>query len=86
MANIKSSKKRALQSKAQQLRNQSRRSEIKTLTKQLIDAIDSNDVQTAQVLARKAESKIARAKGKGLFRANTAARKVSKISKKVPRG
>lgn len=83
MANLKSSKKRARQGVKRQLINQSRKSEIKTLTKKLLDAVEAKDLTQAQSLMQTAESKIARAKGKGLFAANTAARKISTLAKKV---
>ena len=83
MANIKSSKKRVLQTAKRQLRNQARKSSIKTAIKKVVLAVDSADVMTAKELLVAAESKIARAKSKGLMHRNTAARKISKLAKKV---
>jgi small subunit ribosomal protein S20 len=86
MANTKSAKKRVLQTAKRQLRNQSRKSSIKTAVKKVMVAIDSatlTDVATAKSLLTLAESKIARAKGKGLMHRNTAARKISRLAKKV---
>lgn len=82
MANLKSAKKRAIQNKKRQLCNQARASELKTVTRKLMEAISDNDTSSAQVLMKLAESKIARAKGKGILQKNTASRKVSKLSKK----
>lgn len=83
MANLKSAKKRTIQSRAAQKRNQSRKSEIKTVTKKFLEAVDAKDMQKAQELYRLAESKIARARGKGVLKKNTASRKISKLAKKL---
>ena len=83
MANIKSAKKRVLQTAKRQLRNQARKSSVKTAIKKVVVAIESADVATTKALLLAAESKIARAKGKGLMHRNTAARKISKLAKKV---
>lgn len=83
MPNIKSAKKRVLQTTKRQLRNQARRSSLKTAVKKVVTAIEMNEVETSKALLIEAESKIARAKGKGLLHPNTAARKISKLAKKV---
>jgi small subunit ribosomal protein S20 len=83
MPNIKSAKKRVLQTAKRQLRNQARRSSLKTAIKKVVLAIESNDLENSKALLVAAESKIARAKGKGLLHPNTAARKISKLAKKV---
>ena len=83
MANLKSAKKRALQNVKRRLRNQARKSELKTLTKKFFEAVSANDTKVAQELLRTTESKIARAKGKGLLSANTAARKISNLTKSL---
>ncbi len=83
MPNIKSSKKRALTNEKRRIRNVARRSELKTWTRKVEDALASNDVKVAEETLRVAVSKIARAKGKGLLKANTAARKMSQLAKKV---
>lgn len=83
MANLKSAKKRSLQNAKRKLVNQARKSEIKTLTKKFYDAVDAKDTKTAQDLLRLAESKIARAKGKGVIQKNTAARKISRLAKQL---
>lgn len=83
MANTKSAKKRTLQNAAAQKRNQARKSELKTVTKKFLEAVDAKDMQTAKELFRVAESKIARARGKGVLKKNTASRKISKLAKKL---
>lgn len=83
MANTKSAKKRIKQNKKRRLCNLSRRSAIKTATKRVLDALDSNDVTAAKELLVKAESQISRARGKRVIKRNTAARKVSGLAKRI---
>ncbi len=83
MANTKSAKKRVKQNKKRRLCNLSRRSAVKTATRKVLDAIDANDVTAAKVLLVAAEAQIARACGKGILKKNTAARKVSGLTKRV---
>lgn len=84
MANLKSSKKRAKQSEKRRLINVARRSEIKTSTKSLMDALAQNkDEQSLQGLLKEVEAQMARAKNKGTIHKNAAARKVSRLAKKV---
>jgi len=83
MPNIKSSKKRVLQTIKRQLRNQARKSSLKTAIKRVVTAIEVNDIEGSKALLIAAESKLARAKGKGLLHPNTAARKISRLAKKV---
>ena len=83
MANIKSSKKRAKTNLKKSKKNVKRYSEVKSETKKVLDSIKNNDLEIAKKNLRKTESKIARAKGKGLFKKNTAIRKIKKLAKKV---
>lgn len=83
MANIKSAKKRALTNEKRRVVNVARKSELKTYTKKVLDALESNDIETAQAALLIAESKIARSAGKGVLKRNTAARKISRLAKKV---
>lgn len=83
MANLKASKKDAKSSILRRARNNARRSEVKTMTKKVIEALDQKNIEAAQELFKAAESKIARAHGKGILARNTASRKVSKLAKKI---
>lgn len=83
MANLKSSKKRALQNTKRQARNKARRSSIKTVTRKFMDAVQNNEVSLAQSLFIAAQSEIARGKGKGVLKANTAANKVSRLARQL---
>ena len=81
MANIKSAKKKAKQDEVRRVRNAARKSAIKTAVKKLEVAIENDDMQVIEQLLRDAESKIARAKSKGVLKANTAARRVSRLAR-----
>ena len=66
MANIKSSKKRAKTNEKRRILNVARRSDIKTATKVVLNALESNDIEKAKQLLKIAEVKISRGQGKGL--------------------
>ncbi len=83
MANIKSAKKRAKTNEKRRKINLARKTEIKTIIKKYSSAIEDKNVQSAKDLLTLAESKIRRAAGKGLFKKNTASRKVSRLTKKL---
>jgi small subunit ribosomal protein S20 len=84
MANMKSAKKRAKQNEVRRTINVARRTSIKTAIKKVLVAIETKEnSQTVQELFQDAQAKIARAKGKGLFHKNTAARKISRLAKRV---
>ena len=84
MANIKSSKKRAKQAIVRNSRNTARRTSVKNVIKKVLVAIDQQQAATeVRELLKDAEAKIARARGKGLLHKNTAARRVSRLAKKV---
>lgn len=83
MANIKSAKKRAKTNEIRRKYNIARRSDVRTATKKVLEAIASKDIEAAKSLLKEAEAKIARARGKGLLKKNTASRKISRLAKKV---
>jgi small subunit ribosomal protein S20 len=84
MANIKSAKKRAKQSEARRVVNASRKSAIKSATKSLLGAIaQGKDIGTLKELLKSVESQVARAKNKRVLHRNAAARKVSRLAKRV---
>ena len=81
MANIKSAKKRAKQNIYRRGINLARKTSLKTAEKKFLTALGKGE--DVAVLLKDVESKIARAKGKGLVHANTASRKISRLAKKV---
>lgn len=83
MPNIKSAKKRVLQSEKKRVRNVARKSSLKTAIKKVLIALESSDVEAAKALLRDAEAQLARAKGKGVLHRNTAQRKISRLAKQV---
>lgn len=80
MANIKSQKKRILTNAKRAERNRAVRSEMKTRTKRAIDTVGTDDNDEAVRLAVK---RIDKAAAKGVIHPNAAARKKSRLMKRV---
>ena len=85
MANIKSAKKRILIIEKKTLRNKMIKSQVKTAVKKVLAAIQANDAQAARANLTAAISTIDKAKSNGIFHKNTAARKISRLTKAVNR-
>lgn len=86
MANIKSAQKRVRQTEKKSAVNLARRTAVKTALKKVHIALkDGVEVTQVQDLLIEAQVKLARAKGKGVLHPNTAARKLSRLAKKVAR-
>lgn len=83
MANIKSAKKRILVIETKTLRNKMLKSKVKTLIKKVETAVAAKDKAAASVALKEAVVTIDKAAAKGLFHKNTAARKVSRLTKAV---
>lgn len=84
MANIKSAKKRAVQTLKKRQKNLTRKSALKTAVKKVLKSVvEGSDVEATKVLLRDAEARLARAKGKGVIHKNTARRKTSRLAKRV---
>ena len=83
MANIKSAKKRILQTERKSQVNRGRRSDMRTQVKLVEKAIESGDVVAAKEALKTAEPKLMRSAQKGLLHRNTASRKISRLSKKI---
>ncbi|MBP6870190.1 30S ribosomal protein S20 [Candidatus Babeliales bacterium] len=83
MANNKSAKKRVLQNEKRRVNNCARRSAIKTAVKKVLAAVEAAPTNDVSVLFNDAQAKIARAKGKNLLHRNTAARKISRLAKRI---
>ncbi len=82
MANHKSSVKRAKQDIKKQNRNSQVKNSIKTWEKKLIKAVQEKSENIAALLQEYA-SQVMKASSKGVINKNTAARKMSRISKKA---
>ena len=83
MANIKSSKKRALTNEKHRVKNVTRRSELKTATRKFAEALETKDVAAAKELLRDVNAKLARAKGKKVLKSKAVGRKMSRLSKRL---
>ncbi len=83
MANIKSAKKRILVIETKTLRNKMIKSKIKTLVKKVDAAVAASDKAVATAALKEAVVAIDKAAAKGVYHKNTAARKVSRITKAV---
>lgn len=82
MANHKSAIKRAKQNETKRLRNRSNRSAMKTAIKKVYSAKAEGAENTTELLVN-AQSVIAKAAKKGIMHKNTAARKISRLTKHV---
>jgi small subunit ribosomal protein S20 len=83
MANTKSAKKAVRKIAARTEVNQARRSRMRTFLRAVEEAIASGDKARAAEALKTAEPEIMRAAQKGVVPANTASRKVSRLSHRV---
>lgn len=83
MAIHKSAIKAHRRSEIKRVSNMSVISAVKTFIKKVEAFISANKPEEARAALRVAESQIMRANAKGVIKKNTAARKVSRLSKKV---
>lgn len=83
MANIKSAKKRILVIETKTLRNKMIKSKVKTLVKKVDAAVAENNKAAADAALNEAIVAIDKAAAKGVYHKNTAARKISRITRAV---
>lgn len=83
MANHKSAVKRAKQNEARRLRNRMRKTRMKNVIKDVQEAISSNSTELVMERLRQAVSTIDRTAGKGVIHKNNAARKISRLTRRV---
>ncbi len=83
MANIKSAKKRAIQSEKRRKHNASRRTMMRTFIKKVVVAIEAANKEVATTEFAKLQSVLDSYATKGLISKNTAARKKSRLSAKI---
>ncbi len=83
MANIKSQMKRNRQNEKANARNKSMRSELKTRERNTIAAAEAGDAEKAEELLRETQKRIDMAASKGTMHANTAARRKSRLTRRV---
>lgn len=83
MPNIKSAKKRVEITKARTLRNNAIKSSVKTAVRKYETAVNNGNTEEAKSALRAAISSLDKAVSKGVLHKNTAARKKSRLAKKV---
>ena len=83
MANIKSAKKRILQTRKKTEFNRFIKSRVRTKIKKIFSLIKSKSKDEAKLNFLSFESDVSKAISKGVFKKNTASRLVSRLSKKV---
>ena len=83
MANIKSQIKRIRTNEKRRLRNQSVKSELKTLVRKTREAVDAGDKEAALAALQLASRKLDKAVSKGVIHKNQAANRKAKLATKV---
>ncbi len=83
MANHKSAIKRDRQNKRRNFRNKSRKTAVKTATKKVLAATADGSADDAKLLLTAAQKLIDKTAAKGTIHKRTAARKISRLAKRV---
>ena len=83
MANTPQAKKRIRRNDRRAEINGARVSRIRTFIKQVESALEAGDKQMAQDAIRKVQPELARGVSKGIVHKNTAARKFSRLTKRI---
>ena len=83
MATHKSSEKRSRQDQRRRERNAAAKSTVRTRIKAVLNAVEDKDPEAAKTALVKTLPAIARAGAKGAFHKRTAARKISRLQKRV---
>jgi len=83
VANIKSQEKRNLTNEKSRMRNKAVKSELRTLTRQVRNAVEEGDVEKAQAKVSLTSKKLDTAVSKGVIHKNQAANRKSGLAKLV---
>lgn len=83
MANTRSAKKAIRKIERQTRVNRARRSRMRTYVRLVEEAIEKGDKQAAAEAFKSAEPEIIRTAARGVIHKNTAARKVSRLSRQI---
>ncbi|WP_311492536.1 30S ribosomal protein S20 [uncultured Anaerococcus sp.] len=83
MANIKSSQKRIEIAKRNNLRNKSRKSEIKTYIKKFEAAIEAGNLDEAREIFKVVDKRLKQAESKNVIHKNRVASTTSRLAKKL---
>jgi small subunit ribosomal protein S20 len=82
MANTSSAKKNVRKMERKTAVNTARRSRVRTFLRRVEDALASGDKAVATEALKAAEPELMRAVSRGVYHKNTAARKISRLSKR----
>ncbi len=83
MANTSSAKKATRKIEARTAVNRSRKSRVRTFLRKVEEAITAGDQKLANEALKAAEPELHRAAQKGIFHANVASRKVSRLNHRI---
>lgn len=83
MPNIKSSERSVKTDAQRRAQNFSTRSAVKTISRKVAESVAGGKIEEAKVLLPKANSTIDKAASKGVIHKNAAARKKSRLAKKL---
>ena len=83
MPNIKSQKKRVITNEKANAINTAKRSRVRNAIKKYEAAIEAKDVAQAEVLLKETISLIDIARHDGIYKDNTASRKISRLTKQL---
>jgi small subunit ribosomal protein S20 len=83
MANIASAEKRIRQNVKRTARNKARKSRVHSAIRKVEEAVASGDKAAALFALKAAQPEMQRAAGKGVLKANTMSRKLSRLSATV---
>jgi small subunit ribosomal protein S20 len=83
LATHKSAMKRARQNEVRRLRNKNYRTRSKNVIKEVRTAIADNSVDQAREILKHSVSVIQKSASKGVIHKNTAARKISRLSRRI---
>lgn len=83
MANIASAAKRARQAERSTLRNRALKSKVKTIRKQLLEAVEAGDKKAAATSLKEFSSTVDKASKTNLIHPNAAARSKGKLAKRI---
>ena len=83
MAHSLSAKKRIRQNKASNARNRARKADVRSAVKAVDAAVAEGDLDAARAHLKQADQTLARVAAKGTIHKNTAARRRSRLAKRV---
>ncbi len=83
MAHHKSAEKRIRQTETRTARNRANTSRVRTAVKKVESALAAGDKAAALSAMKLAEPALAKGAGKGVLHKNTAARKISRLTKRI---